>query len=189
MSPTVPPTSTMTTSAPLSSAWAPHAGFYLVGDVGDGLDGASQIVASALLGDDGAIDGAGGDIGGAGEVDIDESFVVAEVEVGLATVLGDEDLAVLVGGHGAGVYIEVGVEFLDGYVDTVALEDAADGGNGDALANRADDSTGNEYEFSGQHQASGGVMGRSIKNDGRGVEGVGNPTWLSMFAKAEGLAL
>ena len=51
------------------------------------------------------------------------------------------------------------------------------------LANRADDSTCYEYEFSGQYQASGGVMGRSMQNTVPGEEGEGDTTWLSMCAK------
>ena len=48
------------------------------------------------------------------EVLVDEPLVVAEVEVGLAAVLGDEDLAVLAGVHGAGVDVDVGVELAHG---------------------------------------------------------------------------
>jgi hypothetical protein len=41
---------------------------------------------------------------------VGESLVVAKVEVGLRAVVGDEDLAVLKGGHGAGIDVEIGVE-------------------------------------------------------------------------------
>ena len=37
---------------------------------------------------------------------------MAEVKVGLGTVLGDIDLTVLIGAHGAGVNIDIGVELL-----------------------------------------------------------------------------
>ena len=62
---------------------------------------APRIVAAALLGDDVGIDAAGGDVvalvgGAAGE-----ALVVAEIEVGLGAVVGDEDLAVLGGRHRA----------------------------------------------------------------------------------------
>ena len=82
-----------------------------VGDVRDDLDGGAQIVAAALLGDDVGIDAAGGDVvalvgGAAGE-----ALVVAEVEIGLGAVVGDEHLAVLGRRHRAGIDVEVGVEF------------------------------------------------------------------------------
>ena len=62
---------------------------------------------------------------------------MAEVEVGLGTVGGDVDLTMLVGGHGAGVDVEIGVEFLDDDGDVTGLEEPADGGRGDALADGA----------------------------------------------------
>ena len=46
------------------------------------------------------------------QVAVEEPLVVADVEVGLGAVLGDEDLAVLERVHRAGVDVEVGVELL-----------------------------------------------------------------------------
>ena len=68
----------------------------LVGDVRDDLDGAAEVVAAALLGDDRLVDAAGRDVAELAQVGVDEALVVAEVEVGLGAVVGDEDLAVLV---------------------------------------------------------------------------------------------
>ena len=70
----------------------------LVGDVRDDLDRAAQVVAAALLGDDRLVDAAGRDVGQLGQVLVDEALVVAQVEVGLGAVVGDEHLAVLVRG-------------------------------------------------------------------------------------------
>ena len=67
----------------------------LVRHVRDDLHGAPEEVAAALLLDDRAVDATGGGVGALGEVLVDEALVVAEVEVGLTAVLGDEDLAVL----------------------------------------------------------------------------------------------
>ena len=69
----------------------------LVGDVRDDLDRAAEVVAAALLGDDRGVDAAGRDVGALGQVLVDEPLVVPEVEVRLRPVVGDEDLAVLVG--------------------------------------------------------------------------------------------
>ena len=82
----------------------------LICDVRDDLHGATEEVAAALLRDDRAVDTAGRRIGALGQILVDEALVVPEVEVGLATVLGDEDLAVLAGIHGPGVDVDVGVE-------------------------------------------------------------------------------
>ena len=100
MSPTVPPISTMVTSA--VGGHLAHGVLDLVGDVGNDLDGLAEIVAAALLGDDLLVDAAGGQIVVAGQLSVGEALVVAQVEVGLRAVVGDEDLAVLEGRHGAG---------------------------------------------------------------------------------------
>ena len=67
-----------------------------VGDVRDHLDGGAEIVAAPLLGDDVLIDAAGGDVVLPRRRAAGEALVVAEVEVGLGAVVGDEDLAVLI---------------------------------------------------------------------------------------------
>ena len=86
----------------------------LVGDVRDDLDGAAEVVAAALLGDDRLVDAAGRDVAELGQVLVDEPLVVAQVEVGLGAVVGDEDLAVLVRRHRARVDVDVRVELEDG---------------------------------------------------------------------------
>jgi hypothetical protein len=49
---------------------------------------------------------------------------------------------VLVGGHGAGVDVQVGVEFLDRDSDAAALQDGADRGDSDAFPYGTDDAPG-----------------------------------------------
>jgi len=49
---------------------------------------------------------------------------------------------VLVGGHGAGVDIEIGVQFLDGDFQLAALEEIADGSDGDTFAYGTDHAAG-----------------------------------------------
>ena len=73
----------------------------LVGDVRDDLHRAAEVVAAALLADDRVVDRAGGDVRRARRVRVGEALVVAEVEVGLRAVLGDEHLAVLERRHRA----------------------------------------------------------------------------------------
>ncbi len=85
----------------------------LVGDVGDDLHGAAQIVPRPLPVEHVPVDLAGGDGGVEGQVLVDEPLVVAQVQVGLRPVVGDEHLAVLIGAHGAGVHVEIGIQLLD----------------------------------------------------------------------------
>jgi len=115
-----------------------NAALYLVGDVRYHLYGAAQVVPAPLPGYHRGVDLAGGDVGGRRQVGVDKTLVVPQVEVGFRAVGGDEDLAMLVGGHGAGVHIQVGVELLHRNRDVAAFEDAADGSCGDAFAHRTD---------------------------------------------------
>ena len=86
--------------------------FYLVGDVGDDLDRLAQVLAPALFANNRLVNGASGGVGVTGQRLVDEALVVAKVEVGFATVFGDEDLPVLEGVHGPRVNIDVWVKLL-----------------------------------------------------------------------------
>ena len=134
----------MSTSTPRLLREAVHAALDLVGDVRDDLHGAAEVVAAALLGDHGVVDAAGGDVAVALHELVDEALVVAQVEVGLGAVFGDEHLAVLEGAHRAGIDVDVGVELLVGDLQAARLEQTPDGGGGDALAKARYDTAGHE---------------------------------------------
>ena len=121
----------------------------LVGDVRDHLDGRAEVLALALAADDGVVDAAGGRVRGARRVLVDEALVVAEVEVGLGAVLGDEDLTVLVGRHRARIDVHVRIELLHADLEAPRLEQRAQRGGGDALAERGDDSARDEDVLGG----------------------------------------
>ena len=133
MSPTVPPTSVMTTSTS-SVGEAVDAPLDLVGDVRDHLHGLAEVVAAALGGEHRLVDRAGRGVGVAASGLVDEALVVAEVEVGLAAVVGDEHLAVLERVHRARVDVDVRVELLHRDPQATQLEQAAERGRGEALA-------------------------------------------------------
>ena len=118
-----------------------------VGDVGDDLNGAAKIVAGALPVEDVPVDLAGGDGGIEGQVFIDEPLVVAQVQVGLGSVVGDEDLAVLIGAHGARVHIEIGVQLLHLHPQAPLLEQTAQRGRRDPLAQAGDHAAGDENKL------------------------------------------
>ncbi len=119
----------------------------LVGDVGDDLHRATEEVAATLLRDHRAVDAAGRGVGAPGQVLVDEALVVPEVEVGLAAVLGDEDLSVLARVHGAGVDVDVRVELAHRHPEAPALEEPAERRGGETLPERARDTAGDEDEL------------------------------------------
>jgi hypothetical protein len=84
----------------------------LVGDVRDDLHRLAEVVPAALGGEHRLSRSSRWWRWSAGEVLVDEALVVAEVEVGLAAVVGDEHLAVLERVHRARVDVDVRVELL-----------------------------------------------------------------------------
>ena len=106
----------------------------LVGDVGDDLDGAPEIVAAPLAGDDRVVDLAGRDVVVAGHPRAGEPLVVAQVEVGLPAVVRDEHLPVLVGAHRPGVHVDVRVHLLERDREATGFQQAPDGRGGQPLA-------------------------------------------------------
>ena len=105
-----------------------------VGDVRDHLDGGAEIVAAPLLGEDVLVDAAGGDVVVSGGGTAGEALVMAEVEIGLGAVVGDEHLAVLVGRHGAGIDVEIGVELAQPDLVAARLQQRAERRGRETLA-------------------------------------------------------
>ena len=106
----------------------------LVGDVRDDLHGVAEVLAASLLGDHLRVDLAGRDVGRPVQVDVEEALVVADVEVGLGAVVGDEDLAVLERVHRAGIDVEVRIQLLHRHAETARLQQVAEGGGREPLA-------------------------------------------------------
>ena len=72
---------------------------------------------------------------------------MAQVQVRLRAVAGDEDFAVLVGRYRAWIDVEVGVKLLDRDGEASGLEDAANRRCRDPFADGADDSARDKYIF------------------------------------------
>ncbi len=135
-------------------------GLDLIGDMGNHLDGLAQIIPAALARDDLFVDAAAGEVVGLGQPGVGKTLVVAEIEIGLGAVVGDEDLAMLERAHGAGIDVEVGVELLTRDLESAAFQKTPDTGGGDALPQRRNHAAGNENEFS--HALSPQVWKRQI---------------------------
>src|SRR5262245_65577588 len=74
-----------------------------VGHMGNDLHCRTEKVPAPLLADDLLINAPGSDVVGLAGGTPGEALVMAEIEIGLGAVVGDEDLAVLVGAHGSRV--------------------------------------------------------------------------------------
>ena len=89
-----------------------HAAQNFFGDVGDYLDGSAVKASLALFVEDAKVNAACGGVGALAKSRVGEALVVAQVQVGFRSVVGDENLAVLDRIHRARVDVQVGVEFL-----------------------------------------------------------------------------
>src|SRR5690606_2413068 len=119
----------------------------LVGDVRNDLDRLAQVVAPALLAQHGFVDLAGGEVVHLVHLGRDEALVVAQVQVGLGAVFGDEHLAVLERAHGAGIDVDVGIELEQGDLEAARFEDRGEGRGGDPFAQGGHHTAGDKYVF------------------------------------------
>ncbi len=71
---------------------------------------------------------------------------MAEIEIGLGAVIGDEDLPVLVGAHRAGIDVQVGVELAQPDPEPARLKQRSERCSRQTLAERGDHAAGDEDE-------------------------------------------
>ena len=116
----------------------------LVGDVRDHLHRRPEVVAAALLLDDGLVDLTGGDVIGLGGVHTGEALVVPQVEVGLRAVVGHEDLAVLIGAHRPRIDVQIGVKLAQADLIAASLQERAKGGGRETFSQGGDHAAGDE---------------------------------------------
>ena len=76
--------------------------------------------------------------------DTPEAFVVAQIQVGLRSVVGDVDFAVLIGAHRPRIDIEIRVEFADPHPEPARLQQRSQTGRHEPLAKRGDHAAGDE---------------------------------------------
>ena len=73
-----------------------------------------------------------------------EALVMAEVEIGLRAVIGDEHLAVLVRAHRARIDVQIGVELAQPHAIAARLQQRAERRRGDAFAQGGNHAAGDE---------------------------------------------
>ena len=111
------------------------------------LHGLAQVFSLSLVVEHGLVNLAAGEVVEAGELDVGEALVMAEVKVGLGAVVEHIDLAMLIGVHRAGVHVEVRVELLQRDFQSAVLQQGAERRRGQALAQRTHHAAGDEDVF------------------------------------------
>ena len=117
---------------------------YLIRDMRDDLYGPTLIFPSPLFGNDRVVDTAGGVVVSLPHHGICVSLVMTQIKVGFSAVVRHINLAVLKGVHGAGIDVDVRVEFLKGNGQTAAFKKGADCSGSQALAKRGKYAAGDE---------------------------------------------
>src|SRR6266581_3324109 len=117
----------------------------LVGDMRDHLHGAAEVVAAALLSYHRIVDLTGGEVVVAMHPGRLEALVVAQIEVGLGAVLGDEHLSALEMAHRAGIDVDVRVELEESDFDAARFENRGEGGGGYPLPQRGNHTARHEH--------------------------------------------
>ena len=115
-------------------AHAVHEFLDLIGDVRNDLHGRAEVFAPALLVQHVPVDLAGGQVGILVQIFVNETLIVSQIQIRFRAVLCDIHFAVLIGAHGSGVHIDIGIQLLSGDLQASRFQQAAKGGGGNALA-------------------------------------------------------
>src|SRR5262249_32965576 len=78
---------------------------------------------------------------------VGEAFVVAEVEIAFGAVVENVNFAVLIRAHGAGIDINIGVDFLHADAQAAPFEEHPDRRRGEPFAEGTEDAAGDEDMF------------------------------------------
>ena len=116
----------------------------LVGNVGNDLYRAAEIVAAALLADNLGINAARGEVVLTGHAGPNHSFVLAEIEIRLGSIGRDEHLAVLERAHRARIHVDVWIHLDDVDIELSSFEDGPQRGGQNPLTEGRNHTTGDK---------------------------------------------
>ena len=102
--------------------------------MGNDLYSGTKIFAPALLVQHVPVNLSGGQIGILVQILIDEPLIVTQIQIRFGAILGHIDLTVLVGAHGSGVHVDIGVQLLGCHLQPPGLQQATQRGCGNSLA-------------------------------------------------------
>ena len=98
------------------------------------LNGLAEVVSTPFLGQNGLIDLSAGEVVRTSEHAIREALVMSQIQIGLRSVSQNIDLAVLKGIHRTGINIEIRVELLKNHLQSTTLQQSAQRGRRESLA-------------------------------------------------------
>ena len=119
----------------------------LVCDVGNHLHGGAQVFAAALFVQDVPVNFTCRQIRVFVQVLVDETLVVAKVQIRLRSVLRDINFSVLIGTHGPRINVDIGIKLLCRHLQAPGLQKPPQGSGGDSLSQAGDHTSGHKNIF------------------------------------------
>ena len=110
--------------------------FDFIGDMRDHLNGFAQIIAAPFFLQHGRINPARRHAVGFARRHAGEPFVMAKVQIGFGAIIGHKHLAMFKRRHGAGIDVQIGVEFAQPHRIAPRLQQRPQCGRGEPLAKR-----------------------------------------------------
>ena len=134
--------------------------------MGDDLYRFAQVVTAPLFFEHAFVDLTGGEVVGFLHARFDETLIVTQIKIGFGAIVGDEHLAMLEWRHGAGVHIQIRVEFDQGDFEAARFENRSQGSGGNPLAKGRHYTAGDEDKFG--HVRVSYELWKLVKRDYRG---------------------
>jgi hypothetical protein len=75
---------------------------------------------------------------------VGKAFIVAQIEVSFRAIIGDEDLAVLEGGHRPGIDVQIRIKFLQTHFEAAGFKEAANRSCRESFTKRRDNTAGHK---------------------------------------------
>ena len=94
----------------------------LISHMGNYLHCSTKVIAATLATQNGLVDLTTGEVVVLGHFRTQKTLVMSQIQICLCAILSHIDLTVLIRAHGAGINIEIGVEFEDGDTKTSSLK-------------------------------------------------------------------
>ncbi len=120
--------------------------FDFIRDVRNDLHRRTQIIAAPLFCNHALVNSARRKIAVAPGRGPHETLIMAEIQIGLRAVRGDENLPMLKRTHGAGIDVDVGIQLHHADLEAAGLENGTERCRGDALTERGNHAAGDENE-------------------------------------------
>ena len=122
-----------------------HPALDFIGDVGNDLHRAAEIVTSPLFTEHGVINPARREVICPAHDGAREPLIMTQIQIGLRAIVSHKNLTMLKRAHRARVNVDVRIQFEEGDFEPACLEHGGEGGGGDPLTQRGHNTTSNEH--------------------------------------------